>query len=122
MLFGGTGFFFDKFVAQQEGILWLHGYGNVFEKTLEAGEIIDVEPGGWLYKEPSVQMETQVQKLSTGLLAGMNIVFNRFTGPGRIALQSMYLHSSDGADDRNQSNAASNVVGGLSQLGKLFGG
>jgi uncharacterized protein (AIM24 family) len=67
-------------------------------------------------------METQVQKLSTGLLAGMNIVFNRFTGPGRIALQSMYLHSSDGADDRNQSNAASNVVGGLSQLGKLFGG
>jgi uncharacterized protein (AIM24 family) len=122
MLFGGTGFFIDKFVAQQEGILWLHGYGNVFEKTLEAGEIIDVEPGGWLYKEPSVQMETQVQKLSTGLLAGMNIVFNRFTGPGRIALQSMYLHSSDGADDRNQSNAASNVVGGLSQLGKLFGG
>ena len=35
MLFGGTGFFIDKFRAvDAEGILWLHGYGNVFEKVL----------------------------------------------------------------------------------------
>ena len=35
-------------------------------------------------------------RLSTGLLAGMNLVFNRFTGPGRVALQSMYLHMPSG--------------------------
>lgn len=46
MLFGGTGFFIDKFHgAQGEGILWLHGYGNVFEVVLGQGEQIDVEPG-----------------------------------------------------------------------------
>ena len=50
------------------------------------------EPGGWLYKDPGVAMETKIMRLSTGLLAGMNLVFNRFTGPGRIAIQSMYLH------------------------------
>lgn len=93
MLFGGTGFFIDKFhCANSEGVLWLHGYGNVFEKVLAPGEQIDVEPGGWLYKDPSVRMETNVQTLSTGFLSGMNIVMNRFTGPGRIGIQSMYLH------------------------------
>ena len=93
MLFGGTGFFIDKFRSiNGDGILWLHGYGNVFEKTLAPGEQIDVEPGGWLYKDPGVKMETNIQTLSTGLLAGMNIIMNRFTGPGRIGIQSMYLH------------------------------
>jgi uncharacterized protein (AIM24 family) len=94
MLFGGTGFFIDKFHgAHGDGILWLHGYGNVFEKVLAAGESIDVEPGGWLYKDPAVRMETNVQRLSTGLFAGMNLVMNRFSGPGRLGLQSMYLHA-----------------------------
>jgi uncharacterized protein (AIM24 family) len=93
ILFGGTGFFIDKFHGHQgEGILWLHGYGNVFEKVLGEGESIDVEPGGWLYKDPGVRMESMMTRLSTGFLAGTNLVLNRFTGPGRIGLQSMYLH------------------------------
>ena len=97
ILFGGTGFFIDKFKAVDgEGILWLHGYGNVFDKTLGAGEQIDIEPGGWLYKDPDVKMETTMQRLSTGVLAGMNLVMNRFTGPGRVGLQSMYLHMPSG--------------------------
>jgi len=100
MLFGGTGFFIDHFTAKSEGILWLHGYGNVFEKVLEPGEMIDVEPGGWLYKDPGVRMETNVQRLSTGLLAGMNIVFNRFVGPGRVGIQSMYVHLGEGTDNK----------------------
>jgi uncharacterized protein (AIM24 family) len=93
MLFGGTGFFIDKFHgASGDGILWLHGYGNVFEKVLGAHEMIDVEPGGWLYKDPHVRMETNLTRLATGFLAGTNIVMNRFCGPGRVAIQSMYLH------------------------------
>jgi uncharacterized protein (AIM24 family) len=97
MLLGGTGFFIDKFHGHQgEGILWLHGYGNVFEKTLGVGESIDVEPGGWLYKDPTVQMDTNFTRLTTGFLAGTNLILNRFTGPGRIALQSMYCHMPSG--------------------------
>ena len=94
MLFGGTGFFIDKFHSHRgDGILWLHGYGNVFEKVLAAGETIDIEPGGWLYKEPSVRMETVVDRLTSGLFgANMNLVLNRFTGPGRVGIQSMYVH------------------------------
>lgn len=94
MLFGGTGIFIDTFsCARQDGILWLYGYGNVFEVTLNPGEQIDVEPGGWVYKDRSVQMQTIFQRLAAGFLAGAGQIFwNRFTGPGRIGLQSMYLH------------------------------
>jgi len=93
ILFGGTGFFIDKFHGHKgDGIVWLHGYGNVFEKVLAAGETIDVEPGGWLYKDPGVRMETTMARLSTGVFAGFSLVLNRFTGPGRLGLQSMYVH------------------------------
>jgi uncharacterized protein (AIM24 family) len=94
MLFGGTGFFIDTFsCAEREGILWLHGYGNVFETTLKQGERIDIEPGGWIYKDQSVQMQTITQRLSTGFFASAGQLFwNRFTGPGRVGLQSMYVH------------------------------
>lgn len=97
MLFGGTGFFIDKFHgAHGPGILWLHGYGNVFEKVLAPGEQIDIEPGGWLYKDSNVRMETNIQKLATGFFGSMNFITNRFTGPGRIGIQSMYLHMPTG--------------------------
>lgn len=93
VMFGGNQFFIDKFVANQgEAILWLHGYGNVFEKKLEVGEQIDVEPGAWLYKDPSVKMETKFMRMATGLFGGSSILYNRFTGPGRIGIQSMSLY------------------------------
>ena len=93
ILLGGTGFFIDTFSAPaREGILWLHGYGNVFEVELRPGEQIDIEPGGWIYKDRTVTMDTIFQRLSTGLFAGGGQIFwNRFTGPGKIALQSMYM-------------------------------
>jgi uncharacterized protein (AIM24 family) len=71
----------------------MHGYGNVFEKTLDPGEAIDVESGGWVYRDGSVAMQQIVYGLKTGLLGGSGqLVFNRFTGPGRVAIQSAYVH------------------------------
>jgi uncharacterized protein (AIM24 family) len=94
MLFGSSGFFVDEFRATGgEAVLWLHGYGNVFEKALGAGEQIDLEPGGWVYRDSSVRMDIQVFGLKTGIFGGSGqLVFNRFTGPGRVGIQSMYLH------------------------------
>ena len=110
ILFGGTGFFIDKFFCQSgDGIVWLHGYGNVFEKILAPGEQIDVEPGGWLYKDPGVMMETKFQKFSTGIFAGLNMVMNRFTGPGRVGLQTMYLHNPEGTDSNSGTGGGFNI-------------
>ncbi len=93
ILFGGTGFWIDRFYTpQQPGLLLLHGYGNVYEIMLRPGEAIDVEPGGFLYKDASVQMTTTSQRLSTGFLGGFNLFMNRFIGPGRLGIQTMYVH------------------------------
>jgi uncharacterized protein (AIM24 family) len=92
ILHGGEGMFMDRFVtAGEPGILLLHGYGNVFERTLGDGEKILVEPGGFLYKDSSVQMNVQQQNIRTGMLRhGMYLA--EMVGPGRVGIQSMYVH------------------------------
>jgi uncharacterized protein (AIM24 family) len=92
MLFGAQGFFVDRFTAPAgEAVVWLHAHGNAFEVNLAPGEVIDVEPGGWIYREDSVGYSQQLFGLKTGILGGGgNLVFNRFTGPGRVGLQSGY--------------------------------
>lgn len=97
ILFGGQGMFMDRFVATQaQGLLILHGYGNVFERTLKAGESLLVEPGAFLYKDASVTMDIQRQKLTSGLLGGFGMSLARMTGPGRVGIQSMYVHHATG--------------------------
>jgi len=59
VFFSRSGLFIDRFAATaDEGLLLLHGYGNVFEKQLGPGEQLDVEPGAWLWKDASVRMDT----------------------------------------------------------------
>jgi len=59
MLASGSGMYLDRFVAQSApGLLVLHGYGNVFQRSLAEGETVIVEPGGFLYKDSSVVLET----------------------------------------------------------------
>jgi uncharacterized protein (AIM24 family) len=92
VLHGGSGMYMDRFVTQaQPGLLLLHGYGNVFQKTLQPGEQILIEPGGFLYKDSTVSMSAVQQKIKTGLMSrGMYLA--EMTGPGRVGIQSMYVH------------------------------
>jgi uncharacterized protein (AIM24 family) len=91
LLHGGKGFAIDRFEARQsDGVLWIYAYGQVFEKDLAEGESIDIEPHAWLYKDTSMRMESIVQRFTTGAFNGhANMVVNRFTGPGRVAVQSI---------------------------------
>jgi uncharacterized protein (AIM24 family) len=93
ILFGGQGMFMDRFVTtDQPGLLLLHGYGNVFERVLKAGESIMIEPGAFLYKDASVTMNVETQQLTTGFFGGTGMNLAKMTGPGRIGIQSMYVH------------------------------
>ncbi len=125
MLFSRTGLFVDQFTSRQgEGILILHGYGNVFEKMLAPGETLDVEPGAWLWKDPSVQMSVTTVAGSQrgggilgaigGLVAGASFVLNRFTGPGRLGIQSMTYHPPQ-PEGATQAGGQANV-----NLGQFF--
>jgi uncharacterized protein (AIM24 family) len=60
----GSGMYLDRFRAERaSGLLLLHGYGNVSERTLTDGETIEVEPGAFLYKEASVTIAPTTYKL-----------------------------------------------------------
>jgi len=92
ILFGGQGMYMDRFVTgSTPGLLMLHGYGNVFERKLKSGESIMVEPGAFLYKDSSVTMDVEFQRLG-GFFGGANMALARMTGPGRVGIQSMYVH------------------------------
>jgi uncharacterized protein (AIM24 family) len=93
ILFGGQGMYMDRFVTTStSGLLILHGYGNVFERRLAPGESIQVEPGAFLYKDSSVAMDVEFQRFSTGFFGGANMALAKMTGPGRVGIQSMYVH------------------------------
>jgi uncharacterized protein (AIM24 family) len=125
ILFSRTGLFIDQFTARGgEGMVLLHGYGNVFEKMLAPGEALDVEPGAWLWKDPSVQMSVTTVAGSQrgggifgaigGMMAGASIILNRFTGPGRLGIQSMTYHPPQ-PEGAQQAGGQANV-----NLGQLF--
>ena len=74
-LAAGTGMYLDRFQATGDpGLLVLHGYGNVFERMLEPDETIQVEPGGFLYKDASVGVEAVTHKLALEDSAGGSAV------------------------------------------------
>jgi len=94
VLFGGQGMYMDRFITTgSPGLLILHGYGNVFERVLKPGESIMLEPGAFLYKDSSVTMDVEFQKLGTGLFGSTRMSLARMTGPGRVGIQSMYVHN-----------------------------
>ncbi len=65
-LLSGTGLYMDRFeAAGNPGVIVVHGFGNVFERTLAEGESIHVEPGGFLYKDASVSIDMVSVDLAT---------------------------------------------------------
>jgi uncharacterized protein (AIM24 family) len=140
MLAAGSGMYLDRFAAvDAPGLLVLHGFGNVLQRELGEGETVQVEPGAFLYKDSSVQMELVTQVFDSaaggagqgvqsakgfasrglaglkaaraamkgsgdkvgGLMSGLQAAVSassgtsatwlKFTGPGRVGVQSMYV-------------------------------
>ena len=90
MFHGGPGMYLDRFVANQaQGLLLLPGYGNVFQRRLGPGEKILVEPGGFLYKDAPVTIHPVPVPKGTGF---RHANWAELIGPGRVGIQSMYVH------------------------------
>jgi uncharacterized protein (AIM24 family) len=99
-LMAGTGMYFDQFTAAEtSGLLIVHGYGNVFERTLAPGETIQLEPGGFLYKDSSVTMQIVNVDLTPpsdgGVAGGLNAA-KSVAGRGFRGLKAMRELMSDG--------------------------
>jgi uncharacterized protein (AIM24 family) len=105
----------DRFWAQGgPGLLLLHGPGNTFIRYLAQGERICVQPGGLIWKDPTVSMflhfeyprgqywfsSPRWQAKSTWLT---------LQGPGRIAVQSVFERPEQVGSVRRSSPATQQV-------------
>jgi uncharacterized protein (AIM24 family) len=90
-----VGMFMDRFSAPHTpGLLLLHAGGNIFVRELGAYETILVKPTALIFKDPSVQMHLHFERPGAGW-GGWGFWSNRYvwlrlTGPGRIAIQSVF--------------------------------
>jgi uncharacterized protein (AIM24 family) len=89
------GMFMDRFHAPAApGLLLLHAGGNIFVRHLGPGETILIKPTSLIFKDPFVHMALHFERPSTGF-SGWGFWSNRYlwlrlTGPGRVAVQSVF--------------------------------
>jgi uncharacterized protein (AIM24 family) len=95
------GQFGDLFMAQQiPGLLLLHSPGNTFLRDLAPGEAILVQPSALLYRDVSVSMHLHLeypygfQRISWRSSFSQRNVWLRLIGPGRVAVASVFGHTS----------------------------
>jgi uncharacterized protein (AIM24 family) len=87
-LTGSAGFLVDRFTAGAEGgVVWVQARGEVFERGLMQGEMIDLHHGAFLCKDPEVALESLIQTNDPG--ARFELPCLRLTGAGRVAFDSI---------------------------------
>jgi uncharacterized protein (AIM24 family) len=90
-LFGGEGFVLQRLSSPDgKGQAFLQGGGAVIEKALGAGQVLRVDTGCLIAMETTVLYEVETVPGITNKLFGGEGLFNmRFTGPGRVWLQTL---------------------------------
>jgi uncharacterized protein (AIM24 family) len=91
-----AGQFLDQFTAHSgPGLMLLHAPGNVFVRDLQHGQRILVQPSAFLWKDPSVRMNLHFewphgQYWFTSARWDAKSVWLTLSGPGRVAIQSVF--------------------------------
>jgi len=90
-----VGRFMDRFTSPPTpGLLLLHAGGNVFVRNLAPGQAILVKPTALVFKDPTVQMQLHFEHpgaiFTTWGYWGNRYLWLRLTGPGRVAIQSVF--------------------------------
>ena len=94
--FGGEGFIMQKLSGN--GIAFVEIDGELVEYELAPGQKLVVDTGNVAGFSPSVQMDIQSVSGAKNVLFGGEGLFNTvLTGPGRVWLQTMPIHTVAGA-------------------------
>ncbi|MDY0019943.1 MAG: TIGR00266 family protein [Anaerolineae bacterium] len=89
-LFGGEGFVLEKVTGP--GQVFLEIPGEVREYALEAGQVMQVDPGHVALFEPTVKYDiTTVKGVSNMLFSGEGLFLATLTGPGKVWLETLPL-------------------------------
>jgi uncharacterized protein (AIM24 family) len=93
------GMYVDLFMTQDRpGLLLLHAPGNLFIRDLAPGQSILVQPTAWVYSDVGVGASLHIEYPATGgsgwkgyrRAFDYRTVWLRLTGPGRVAVRSVF--------------------------------
>lgn len=122
--FGGDGFIMQK--LEGDGLTFLHAGGTVVKKTLQSGEVLNVDTGCLVAMTSTVDYNIRLQKgIKNTLFGGEGLFIATLTGPGEVWIQSMplsrladriYAHSPKAGGKRKGEGS---VLGGI---GDILGG
>jgi uncharacterized protein (TIGR00266 family) len=116
-LFGGEGFVMQR--LDGDGLAFVHAGGTLYQRDLQAGEVLRVDTGCIVAMTRSVSYDIQyVGGLKSALFSGEGLFFAVLQGPGKVWLQSLPLSRM-----ANRIVMAAPAIGGRSsEQGSLLGG
>lgn len=86
--FGGEGFILQK--LEGDGMAFVHAGGTLIEKTLEQGEVLNVDTGSLVAFTSTVDYDIQfVGGIKNTLFGGEGFFYARMQGPGSVWVQSL---------------------------------
>jgi uncharacterized protein (AIM24 family) len=91
-LSGASGLMLDRFTAGSDGaVLWVQAEGDMFERELIDGEVLDLSHAAFLCKDAAVAIESVAATHDAA--ARVELPCLRLTGPGRVAFQTAFRHA-----------------------------
>ena len=91
--FGGEGFILQRISAPAgggEAQAFLHAGGSIFERRLEAGEVLRVDTGCLVGFQPTVNYDIQmVPGIKNKFFGGEGLFYVHLSGPGTVWLQTL---------------------------------
>ncbi len=87
-LFGGEGFIMQK--LEGDGLAFMHAGGHVFERTLQAGELLKIDTGCIVAYTKDVHYDIQfIGGVKNVLFGGEGMFYATLRGPGKVWLQTL---------------------------------
>ncbi|QGW29439.1 TIGR00266 family protein [Phnomibacter ginsenosidimutans] len=117
-LFGGEGFIMQK--LEGDGMAFVHAGGHVFERNLQAGEMLRIDTGCLVAYTHTIQYDIQfVGGIRNTIFGGEGVFFATLRGPGKVWIQTLpvsRLASRILSYGYGQRKEEGSILGGLGNL------
>ncbi len=87
-IFGGEGFIMER--LEGDGLAFVHAGGHVFERQLQAGELVKIDTGCLVALTQNVNYDIQfVGGIRNTIFGGEGLFFATLRGPGKVWIQTL---------------------------------
>jgi uncharacterized protein (TIGR00266 family) len=117
-IFGGEGFIMEK--LEGDGMAFMHAGGHVFERVLEANELIKIDTGCLVALTQTVDYDIQfIGGIKNSIFGGEGLFFATLRGPGKVWIQTLpvsRLASRILSYGRSNRKEEGSILGGLGNM------